>query len=390
MQALFILKQKASYDDYGYSDYSAGATTESTYTGGYTNYQAATGMWTSSQMVVDVLLLNGISADILLAVDANSIDRLVTENNPDTVFIEGLWATPSKFQELLAVPRHQNREWIVRIHSDMPFLATEGVAFSWIKQYIEIGVKVAPNSQRLFRELTIILKSVGYSDEAINQVLIYLPNCYPTDFPQLHAETIMDKDTLDIACFGAIRVMKNHVMQAFNALEFCKKHNKKLRWHYNDNIGSGGQGPYNNMISMLSGIDGVELVPHEWEDRQTFLNSISNVDLLLQLSLSETMNIVAADATYVGKPIIVSDEISWAYPLYGHPTNSLETLKVMNIVLNKPSFFVQANRDGLRSYAQTSEVTWVRKFIPGVEPASAMSNPTTIPNTINHNTGCCN
>ena len=88
MQALFILKQKASYDDYGYSDYSAGATTESTYTGGYTNYQAATGMWTSSQMVVDVLLLNGISADILLAVDANSIDRLVTENNPDTVFIE--------------------------------------------------------------------------------------------------------------------------------------------------------------------------------------------------------------------------------------------------------------------------------------------------------------
>jgi isochorismate synthase EntC len=70
--------------------------------------------------------------------------------------------------------------------------------------------------------------------------------------------------------------------------------------------------------------------------------------------------------------------------------NSLETLKVMNIVLNKPSFFVQANRDGLRSYAQTSEVTWVRKFIPGVEPASAMSNPTTIPNTINHNTGCCN
>lgn len=388
MDALFLLKQKSSYDDYGYSDYTSGAGAASTYTSdGYMNYQAATGMWTSSQMVVDVLTKNGISCDISLAQDANSIDSIVTNLNPSTVFIEGLWVAPQKFTELIAIPRHSSREWVVRIHSDMPFLATEGVAFSWFKQYLDIGIKVAPNSFRLHRELSFIMSSMGYTNEAIAEMLVFLPNCYPTNFPQLSSIDIMSKETLDIACFGAIRVMKNHVMQAFNALEFCKIHGKKLRWHYNNNIGSGGQGPHNNMIAMLQGIDGVELVPHEWEDRATFLNSISEVDVLLQLSLSETMNIVAADATYVGKPIIVSDEIMWAHPLYGHPNDSSKTLKVMKVIMNAPSFFVQANREGLRSYAQTSEIIWVRRFIPDIQPVAVLSSPTIIPTTNNH---CCN
>lgn len=389
MQALFLLKQKSGYDDYGYSDYTNTSPAQSSYTAdGYLNYQAATGMWTSSQMVVDVLSKNSISASIQLIQDANSIDAKVTELNPHTVFIEGLWVAPSKFQELFNFEAHQNREWIVRIHSDMPFLATEGVAFSWIKSYLELGVKIAPNSHRLYRELQVLLSAIGYTEQAIANVLIYLPNCYPVIFDQLTPVSIMSKDTLDIACFGAIRVMKNHVMQAFCALEFCKKHNKKLRWHYNNNIGGGGAGPAKNMIDLLSGLPNVELVAHEWEDRETFLESIKNVDLLLQLSLSETMNIVAADATYVGKPIIVSDEISWAYPLYGHPTISEKTIKIMEIVCSRPDFFIQANREGLRSYAQTSEVIWVRKFLPNLDAAKIMSNPTIIPQTVNNN--CCN
>jgi hypothetical protein len=377
MSALFILKQNTSYGGY---DYTATPSTPST-----TNLQAASGMWNSAKMVVDFLQSLGVSAQAEIVFDGNAIDGRVTELNPDVVFIEGLWASPTKMNELLQIPRHQPRQWIVRIHSDLPFLATEGVAFSWIKQYIDLGVKVAPNSQRLYRELKVLFKMMGYSDEAISEYLIYLPNCYPTDFPAIQPMDLQNKDTLDIACFGAVRVLKNHVMQAFIAMEFAKKNNKKLRWHFNDRVGSGGQGPYNNMIALMSNIPDVELVPHEWESRDDFMESLSEIDILMQLSMSETMNIVAADATFAGKPILVSSEISWAHPLFGDVNNSEENLSILQMIFNRPSMFVQLNREGLRSYAQSSEYIWARFFISVSEPINVLSSPSIIPQTIN----CC-
>lgn len=377
MSALFLLKQNTSYGCY---DYTASPIVPST-----TNMQAASGMWNSANMVVEFLQSLSIGATAEIVIDGNAIDNRVTNLDPEVVFIEGLWVSPEKLTELLQIPRHQTRQWIVRIHSDLPFLATEGVAFSWIKQYLDIGVKIAPNSQRLYRELKVLFKMMGLSDEAISESLIYLPNCYPTDFPTLQPMNLQSKDTLDIACFGAVRVLKNHVMQAFVAMEFAKKNNKKLRWHFNDRIGSGGQGPYNNMIALMTDIPDVELVPHEWETREEFMESLSEIDILMQLSMSETMNIVAADATFAGKPILVSSEIAWAHPLFGDVNNSDKNLNVLQMIFNKPSLFVQLNRDGLRSYAQTSEYIWARFFIPVAEPVNIMSSPSVIPQTIN----CC-
>lgn len=377
MSALFILKRNTSYDDY---DYTPDPINPST-----TNMQAASGMWASAKLVVDYLNSIDVGADAIITIDSNSIDAEVTNANPDHVFIEGLWVTPTKMQELLQIPRHQVRTWIVRIHSDLPFLATEGVAFTWIKEYIELGVKIAPNSQRLYRELNVLFSLMGYSESDISEMLVYLPNCYPTDFPDLEPTDLVSKDTLDIACFGAVRVLKNQVMQAFVAMEFAKSQGKKLRWHFNDKIGAGGQGPYNNMIALLSNIDDVELVPHDWESREDFLQSLSEIDILMQLSLSETMNIVAADATYVGKPILVSSEISWAHPLFGDSNDSAKNISILKMIYSRPSLFVQLNREGLRSYAQTSELIWARYFIPAVEPVSVLSSPSIIPQTIN----CC-
>ena len=387
MQALFLLKQKQD----PYSSYSNYTDSSAYVNGDYGNYQAATGMWTSSKMVVDVLLEHDISAGIELVQDANSIDSIVTFLDPQRVFIEGLWVTPSKMQELLAIPAHQTRIWTVRIHSDMPFLATEGVAFEWIQQYLELGVKIAPNSQRLYTELSNWMILMGKSQLEIDNNLLYLPNCYPIDFrDNTHDDyNLQNKEVINIACFGAIRVMKNHLMQAYIAAEFAKRIGKKLRFHYNENIGSGGAGPRANMISFFDSLpeEQFELVPHEWEDRDTFMQSLSQIDILLQLSLSETMNIVAADATCVGKPVIVSDEIFWAFPLYGHPTNSEKTLEVLNIVYNKPQFFVSKNREGLENYARTSESIWIRYFIETVDVEQLLTD--TKSSTDSNISNCC-
>lgn len=343
-RSLFILKIREDYSqDPSYSS----------------SYQIATGMYNSAQFVVDELEAAGREAKVVLVVDGNDIDREVTAYEPTHVFVEGLWVTPGKFQELLAIQRHQNVKWHVRIHSEIPFLATEGIAFDWIPQYLTQGVRVSPNAPRAHEQLKWLAKKM--TDQATaDQLVPYLPNCYPVDFsfwPLQNLDT-KNKDTLDIAIFGAYRPMKNHLQQAFVALKYAEAQGKSLRLHVNERYDAGGGGPANNVEKLIAAA-GATLVAHGWEDRATFLASISGVDLLMQLSMSETFNIVAADATLVGKPIIVSKEISWAYPTYGDPQSVADCLKKLELIMSNKTFFINSNRAGLNIYANSARRRWL-------------------------------
>jgi hypothetical protein len=342
-RSLFILKRREDYsEDPSYSK----------------SYQIATGMYNSAKFVVDELVAGGLEAKVVLAHDNNDIDRLVTEYSPTHVFIEGLWVVPSKFEELKRIQRHRNVKWIVRIHSEIPFLATEGSAMDWISKYIEGGVYVAPNAPRALEQIKwLATKMIGKDTAA--ELITYLPNCYPvdyTDFPIPSAP--VEKDTLDIACFGAYRPMKNHLQQAFVALRYAEERGKKLRFHTNGRMDQAGQQPAKNVKHLLEAA-GAELIIHDWEDRETFLRSLTEVDVLLQISISETFNIVAADATLVGTPILVSKEISWAYPTYADPQSVTDCLRKLQLIMNNKSFFVTNNRAGLSIYASASRRRWL-------------------------------
>lgn len=350
MSALFILKRREDYNtDEAYS-YS---------------YQIATGMWNSALFVSDVLNENGIQSNVELAIDANGIDALVTLNNPSQVFIEGLWVPPAKFTELMALPRHAGRQWHVRIHSELPFLATEGVAIEWITQYLAQGVVVAANSPRIHLQLQQWAASVGYTEQQVIELLLCLQNCYPTDYRAIFPGELdfSQKTTIDIACFGAIRVLKNTLQQAQIAVEYARSIGKQLRFHVN-NVVSGPTAPgiERNLLSFFAALPPADavLVQHGWEDRVTFLQSLQAVDLLMQVSFSETFNIVAADATWVGRPVLGSPELPWLFPVYGDETSSTEALKTLQIIMATPSFFVTQNRARLKSYAARSEDQWVR------------------------------
>lgn len=100
--------------------------------------------------------------------DANAIDRAVTLVKPQVVIIEALWITPEKLSELCRI--HPSVKWIVRLHSEVPFLANEGIAMDWLNRYVQISsrVMIAANSSRAARELSQLLRCN----------VLYLPNCY--------------------------------------------------------------------------------------------------------------------------------------------------------------------------------------------------------------------
>jgi glycosyltransferase involved in cell wall biosynthesis len=267
---------------------------------GYTG--ASYGLINSARFVAETLDRIGIRSPVWEVDDANSIDRAVTKHDPKWVFIEALWATPEKLLEIMSLPRHSERTFVVRVHSKLPFLANEGMAFDWLSRYKSTNPRliIAPNSPEFTRDLL----DLDYN-------AVYLPNIYVPGDATGAGCTMNDGTAIEIGCFGALRPMKNHLLQAVAAMRFGDHVDQKVRFHINaTRQEQQGDNVLKNLRGLFAG-SRHELIEQPWMDHPTFLRLVRSMDLALQVSLSESFNIVAADCVACGVPIVVSPDISW-------------------------------------------------------------------------------
>jgi hypothetical protein len=328
MKLLFLLKKQAGYGCYSYSQTS--------------------GLFNSAKFVVDMLNDAGVAAKLVEVTDNNDIDREVTGYRPDVVIIEALWVVPEKFDILKRL--HPQVEWIVRLHSDLPFLATEGVAMEWIFGYLERGIEVAPNSPKLARELFEIA-----GDENIR----YLPKFYPVR--NLKHEP---SGFLNVGCFGALRPLKNTLTQAVAAIEYADARDQHLLFHINaGRCEQGGESVLKNLRSLFQNTEHF-LIEHPWLDRPKFLRLLSRMDFALAVSFSETFCITAADAVSTNTPLICSGEIPWASSLSVVPATDVQAIvRKMNFLTSPARYIVNAlNRRNLREYSENSRDIWLSTF----------------------------
>lgn len=267
----------------------------------------STGLFNSAQHIVLALEdVPGITINLVSVVDNNSIDREVTLYRPDIVIIEALWVVPEKFEVLKAL--HPTVKWVIRIHSEVPFLSLEGIAFNWIRRYLtEQNIYVALNCEEAFRDF----KALFYNRQ---NLLLYLPNYFklPETSPSVKRDYGVE---VHIGCFGAIRGLKNQLAQALAAIEYADRNGVKLFYHINTGRteGFGSENILRNIREVFAYRTEHSLVEHEWlsnDDFQLLLNN--EIDISLQVSFSETFNLVAADSVACGVPIVVSEEIDWA------------------------------------------------------------------------------
>ena len=136
----------------------------------------STGLYNSAKFMDDMLQDKGIESFLEVAIDNNCIDRLVNKHKPTHVIIEALWVVPTKFVILQKL--HPNVTWIIRIHSEMPFMAGEGPAMDWLGDYSRFkNIIIACNAPRMFRETKLYLQHLNQWDNATaSERVIYLPN----------------------------------------------------------------------------------------------------------------------------------------------------------------------------------------------------------------------
>ena len=310
------------------------------------------GLLNSVKYLADALR-NNLHINVVIEVcqDGNEIDKYVHKHRPNFCIIEALWATPAKMNELCDI--WKSVDFIVRIHSKIPFLASEGIAVEWIKGYVEINKNlfVAFNNYDTYNDFS----SIGIP-------CLYMPNIYEICVPKENLFCKMLRlinhpkencSELLVGCYGAIRPLKNTLLQAIAAIRYCDKYSKTLKFYVNaTRLEQGGESVLKNLKALFKDTPH-ELIQVGWLCHEDFKQQIAKMDIGLQVSLSESFNIVTADFVDVGVPIVVSKDINWISKKCLADNQSVESIvERMEHVLENKHRIVQENKEELFHHNQ--------------------------------------
>ena len=261
------------------------------------------GLINSSIQVAKYLESIGCTCKVVQVIDANYIDKEVFEFKPDVVIIEALWVTGDKMKELIEIKRYKNIRWVIRVHSDIGFLSAETLAIKYINDYISLGKENLFVSCNYYEFNDHLSKSLFYP-------FVYLPNIIDI---KLHHKKKEYSSYIDVGCFGSLRILKNQCYQAMCAIDAANKLKKILRFHVTVDVDISNpiMNPVLKNLEELFENSPHKLVKHLWLEQDDFQHLIKKMDIGMQLSYTESFNIVSADFVNGGVPIVVSDSIRW-------------------------------------------------------------------------------
>lgn len=134
--------------------------------------------------------------------------------------------------------------------------------------------------------------------------------------------------TINISCFGAVRPLKNHLNQAAAAIKFADQQGLNLNFHINSSrVEQKGDNILKNLRSTFFYLRNHNLVEHEWLPHSQFLNLIqTQIDIGMQVSFTETYNIVVADHVVQGVPVVASAEVPFVSRLFCAQPNNVPSM----------------------------------------------------------------
>jgi hypothetical protein len=368
-RTLFVLKWRENNSngsgDCGYSGAGPNpyADTQNWGDGDHTKEPLSSGLYNSARMVTEMLKAEGVPVKLVHVDNFHKIHKELVDFKADVVVIEAFWVVPEKFDELQRVC--PNVKFVIRNHSETPFLANEGIAFDWTLEYVKRkNVIMTCNAPRMLEETRFLVhqENPHWTREQVDYKVAFLPNYYPLGTTPVNPID-PSKEFVDIGCFGAVRPLKNHMLQAIAAMKFAARGGHRIRFHINGGRIEMNGGPIlKNLFRLFEHYPKHQLVNHRWMNHADFRALVASMDLVTQVSFSETFNIVAADAITQGVATVTSNEVPWSSPVFqANPVSSddmaLKLEEAYRMKIKHPRY--NPSLHGLNEYNLNSIDVWI-------------------------------
>jgi len=247
--------------------------------------------------------------------------------------------------------------FVVVSHSSVGFLSADPHAIRLLRETADLqlathNVFVGGNSS----------KFTNWATEAWGVRAVWLPNLYSLEetFPQHHVR--WQGGALRLGLFGANRPLKNFLSSAAAAVELARRLRVPIELLLSSGRNEGGN--FRALEEMTEHIGNLRVVHTGWLPWPAFRRLLRTIDLVFQVSYTETFNVVAADAIAEGVPVVASDAIDWVPPWWQAKADEpLDVARVAERLLRDPDA-PRHGREALQAYVQRGLVGWLRFLCP--------------------------
>jgi glycosyltransferase involved in cell wall biosynthesis len=259
--------------------------------------------------------------------------------------------------------------FVVVSHSNVGFLAADPHAIRLLRETADLqlathNVFVGGNST----------KFTDWATEAWGVNAVWLPNLYSTAETFPHHDRRWQGGALRLGLFGANRPLKNFLSGAAAAVELARRLHVPIELLLSSGRHEGGN--FRALEEMTENIANLRVTHTGWLPWPSFRRLLRTVDLVFQVSYTETFNVVTADAIAEGVPVVASDVIEWVPRWWhAHADEPLDVARVAERLLRDPD----ASRHGrvaLQAYVDRGVVGWWRFLCPELAAIGRVASPT--------------
>lgn len=197
-----------------------------------------------------------------------------------------------------------------------------------------------------------------------SQNMALLPNLY--DAANEIAPKLWPGGDLRIASLGAVRPLKGHMTAAAAAMEIATRLNAPLTFYLSSGRAEGGGNTVVNAIrEMFANLPGMKLEFIPWCDWPTFKRWVGFMNLLIQMSTSESFNNVTADGISKGIPSVVSTAIDWVPPRWQASIDDADDVASAGMALLRDPQAAHFGFKALQSHNRDGLHYWMDFLEPG-------------------------
>lgn len=267
------------------------------------------GLGVSALNNAKVLIRHGLDVHVWAI---NTVDQLISYLNGrhgqdvTHVIISAAWLSTCEIGKLLIQFPHV--EFAVNIHSNVGFLQADARGVDLLRDYVNLqremlNFRVSGNSR----------KFVDWLNEVYAIEGAYLPNLYDLDKACKTNKPLYNGGVMRIGAFGATRPLKNLMTAAGAAMAIQTQMRCEVEFFINAGRTEGGGNTIVKAVcALLARQPGIKLEFVAWRPWPEFRAFIRRMHLLLQVSYTESFNMVTADGVAEGVPSVVSDAIDWS------------------------------------------------------------------------------